>query len=115
MRPLFVVESVDIASYADNTTPYACLEDIDLIIEKLEVEANEIFQWFNENTRKVNADKCHFLITTIEERDISIGGEKIQNSKSEKLLAVTIDNTLSFTEHVHKIRDKARQKLNALT
>ena len=33
----FVGESVDIASYADDTTPYVCLEDIDPIIEKLEV------------------------------------------------------------------------------
>ena len=64
---------------------------------------------------KVNADKCHLLVTTIEERDISVEGEKIQNSKSEKLLRVTIDNKLSFTEHVHKICDKASQKRNALT
>ena len=61
----FVVESVDIASYADDTTRYACLEDIDLIIEKLEVTANEIFQWIS--------DKCHLLITTNEERNVSIG------------------------------------------
>ena len=111
----FVAESTDIASYADDTTPYVCLEDMDLIIEKLEVKANDIFQWFNENAMKANADKCHLLITTNEERNISIGGEKIQNSKSEKLLGVTIDNKLSFTEHAHKICDKASQKLNALT
>ena len=109
-----VAESIDIASYADDTTPYVCLEDMDLIIEKLEVKANDIFQWFNENAMKANADKCHLLITTNEERNISIGGEKIQNSKSEKLLGVTIDNKLSFTEHVHKICDEACQKLNAL-
>ena len=63
---------------------------------------------------KANADKCHLLITTNEERNISIEGEKIQNSKSKKLLGVTIDNKLSFTEHVNKIFDKASQKLNAL-
>ena len=51
----FVVESADIASCADDTTPYVCLEDIDLIIEKLEVKANEIFQWFNENAMKAKA------------------------------------------------------------
>ena len=61
----FVVESVGIASYADDTTRYACLEDIDLIIEKLEVTANEICQWIS--------DKCHLLITTNEERNVSIG------------------------------------------
>ena len=109
---LFVVGSIGIATYADDTTPYVCLEDIDLIIEKLEVNANEIFQWFN--TMKANADKCHLLIKTNEERDLSIGGEKIQNSKSEKLLGVTIDNKLSFTEHVHNICDKSSQKFNTL-
>ena len=63
---------------------------------------------------KANADKCHLLVTTSEERSISVEGEKIQNSKSEKLLRVTIDNKLSFTEHVHKVCDKASQKRNAL-
>ena len=63
---------------------------------------------------KANADKCHLLVTTSEERSISAEGEKIQNSKSEKLLRVTIDNKLSFTEHVHKVCDKASQKRNAL-
>ena len=110
----FVGELIDIASYADDTTPCFCLEDMDLIIEKLEVKANDIFQWFNENAMKANADKCHLLITTNEERNISIEGEKIQNSKSEKLLGVTIDNKLSFNGHAHKICDKASQKLNAL-
>ena len=63
---------------------------------------------------KANADKCHLLITTNVENNISIGVKKLQNSKSENLLEVTIDNKLSFTEHVHKIFDKASQKLNAL-
>ena len=60
----FVAVSNDLASYADDTTPYVCLEDMDLIIEKLEVKVNDIFQWFNENTMKANGDKCHLLITT---------------------------------------------------
>ena len=68
----FVAESVDIVSYVDDTTPYVCLDDIDLIIENLEVKANDIFQWLNENAMKANADKCHLLITTNEERNISI-------------------------------------------
>ena len=63
---------------------------------------------------KANADKRHLLIITNNERNISIGGEKIQNSKSGKLLGVIIDNKLSFTEYVHEICDKASQKLNAL-
>ena len=63
---------------------------------------------------KANADKCHLLITTNEEKNISIGGKKIQNSKREKLIGVIIDNKLSFTEHLHKICYKTNQKPNAL-
>ena len=102
----FIVESVDIASYANDTRRYVCLEDIDLIIEKLEVTANEIFQCLS--------DKCHLLITTNEERNVSTGREKTQNSKIEKLLGITIDNKLFFTEHVHTICDKASLNLNVL-
>ena len=109
-----VAEWNDIASYADDTTPYVCLQDMDLIIEKLDVKANHVFQWFNENAMKANADKCHLLITTNEEKSISIGGKKIQNSNSEKLIGVIIDNKLSFTEHLHKICYKTSQKPNAL-
>ena len=61
-----------------------------------------------------NADKGHLLITTNEQRNIFVEGEKIQNSKSETLLGVTIDNKLSFTGHLHKICEKASQKRNAL-
>ena len=107
----FVADSVNIASYVDDTTPYVCLDDIDLIMEKLEVRANDIFQWFNENVMKANADKCNLLITTNEEKNISIGGEKIQNSKSDILLGVTIDNKLFFTEQVDKICQKSSQHI----
>ena len=114
VRPLFSAKSIAIVSYADGLIPYVCLEDMDLITVKLEVKASYIFQWFNENTIKANVDKCHLLITTNEKRIISIEGEKIQISKSEKLLGVTSDNKLCFPEHVHNICDKASQKPNAL-
>ena len=78
-----------------------------MIISQLEVKVNEIFQWFNDNAMKSNTDKCHSLITTNEEKYISISGEKVQKRKSEKLLGVAIDNNLSFTQHVQKICDKA--------
>ena len=39
----FVAESIDIASYAHNTTPYVCLEDMDLIAESLKLRPMEFF------------------------------------------------------------------------
>ena len=54
----FIAELANIASSADDATPYFFLDDIDLIIKKLEVKANDTFQWFNENAMKANADRC---------------------------------------------------------
>ena len=39
----FVAELADIAIYVDDTRLYVCLDDIDMIIEKLEVKVNNIF------------------------------------------------------------------------
>ena len=44
----FVAESVDIVSFV-------CIDDIDLIIEKLEVKASDIFLWFNGTAMKVSS------------------------------------------------------------
>ena len=41
---IFVVESMDIKTYADGTSPHGCCEDFHLIIKKLELMANEILQ-----------------------------------------------------------------------
>ena len=103
---VFVAESMDIENYADDTTPYAYCEDFGLIINKLEVKANKILQWFIKNITKVNADNCHLLVTNNEEKNIFIGGETIKNifiggetiknNEKENLLRITIDNKLFY-------------------
>ena len=103
---VFVAESMDIENYADDTTPYAYCEDFGLIINKLEVKANKILQWFIKNVTKVNADNCHLLVTNNEEKNIFIGGETIKNifiggetiknNEKENLLRITIDNKLFY-------------------
>ena len=68
----------------------------------------------NENLMKANSDKFHLLLTIKEDKCVSIASEKVRNSKSEKLVGVSIDNKLNFNEHVIKLCDKASQKLNSV-
>ena len=63
---------------------------------------------------KSNNDKCHLIIINNENNAILIGDEEITGSKTVKLLDITIDNKLSFNEHVTNICKKANQKLHAL-
>ena len=108
-------DDCDIASYAADNTPYASSSNLDALINKLEESTNNLFQWFRNNHRKANADKCHLLVTSNYEVSASINEFKIESSKNEKLLGVSIDITLSFEHHIiTSLCKKASQKLHAL-
>ena len=85
-------EDLDIANYADDTTPYHCSDNTESVIEMLEIAATKLFQWFKDNNLKANADKCHLLLSTNESEQININDTIIDSSKAEKLLGILIDN-----------------------
>ena len=112
----FFVREKDLANYADDNTPYTINASIECIIKTLENDATTLIKWFHDNYLKMNEDKCHLLLTNQEEDCFQalIGNELIVNSKSEKLLGITIDNKLNFNEHVSKLCKKVNLKLHAL-
>ena len=81
----FIVNSMDIANYADDNTPYATANDIDSLIASLEEASNSLFTWFDKNLMKSNADKCHLLVTSNEKVTIKMRSHEIANTKREKL------------------------------
>ena len=82
---IHIIEDTDIASYANDNSPYISADDIDGVIKYL--EASEIlFKWFNDNLIKINADKCQLLVITYNTVKIKIENPDITNSKSEKRL-----------------------------
>jgi len=110
----FDILEIDVANYADDTTPYVYEFTIEKVIEKLEINGNKIFQWFTDNYLKANPDKCHFLTNKNGNISINIKNENISSSQSEKLLGIKFDNSLCFDDHVSGIVKKASNKLNAL-
>ena len=59
-----------------------------------------------------NPDKCH--LRTSASIAIKIKDNEILNSETEKLLLVTIDNILTFNNHLQKILKKVNQKVHVL-
>ena len=109
------LEDTNIASYADDTTPYICNNNLDLVIAKLEEDSLLLIKWINNNHMKANPDKFHILLTGNDETlSVNVGDYKILNRSSEKLLGITIDSKLSFDDHVISLCKKASQKLHAL-
>ena len=64
----------------------------------------------------LNADKCKLIIFSNknETASLCLNNKTIENSKSEKLLGITLDHKLTFNEHISNICNKATQKLHAL-
>ena len=49
-----IIENNDIASYADDNTPYTTGNSIEEVIRKLENAAQTLFQWLSEKQMKAN-------------------------------------------------------------
>ena len=111
---LFTVNDIDIASYADDDTPYMIADNVDDLITSLEQASNGLFEWFKNNLLKSNADKCHLLVSTNDRVSVNVDGFKIDKSDTEKLLGVKFDKKLTFDDHTSDICQKAGRKISAL-
>ena len=109
-----VVQNVDFASYADDSTIYNSSENIDDVILSLQESSKQLFKWFSDNKMKSNSDKCHLIVSTNDTTEIQIGDFVIKSSSTEKLLGVNIDCKLNFDSHVKHLCNKANKKLRAL-
>ena len=110
----FMVDNIDIASYADDNTPYSVGKSQCDLETKLEKAPVKIFKRFNENGLKANQEKCHFLSSLDINMKFSLLACILENSNSQKPLGVTIDRKLNFNEHVTNLCDKASKKIQAL-
>ena len=110
----FVLKDIDIASYADDSTPFIVENNIDNVIASLEQVSDALFNWFKNNRLKNNVDKCHVLVSTSKLVGIKVGDYTIDNSECEKLLGVKIDVNLNFNDHISDLCKKASRKISAL-
>ena len=70
---ILLTSNTDIASCADDTTPYVYEENLSSTIESLEETSNLLLSWFSDNYMKVSKDRCHVLLSTNENVFVSIG------------------------------------------
>ena len=52
----FILNGVDIANYADDNTPYVITDNINGVIASLEKASKALFEWFDSNLLKTNAE-----------------------------------------------------------
>ena len=107
-------ENSNVASYADDKTPYSCATDIPSLSFEVHASATKLFRWFKNNHLKANPGKYHILLSTNNLEIFSIDGIPLAASSHEKLLVVTIDSELKFENHIKELCLKVDKKNNAL-
>ena len=73
-----------------------------------------MFEWFQNNLLKDNADKGHLLVSSSDAVNLRVSEYDIKNSECEKLLGVKFDNKPTFEKHISHICRKAGRKAYAL-
>ena len=98
-------EDPDIEKYADDTTPYACVSDINTVISGLHITASKLFTWFNSNHMIVNPEKSHLLLCTKTLKNVYFGEALVESSSAKKLefrLILTLLLTKIFLLYLNK-------------
>ena len=115
----YLFTDTSVCNLADDTTPYAIDKDLPTLMQNLESDISSVMDWFQANFMKLNAAKCHFLLSgpknVVEHMYVKVGDQIIWESLKEILLGLTIDKKLKFQDHVHSMTKKASSKLAALT
>ena len=110
----FFINETKLTNYADDNTPYSINTNIEDLIKSLENDTSILIKWFSDNYFVMNANKSHLLVTKHNNVFLKVDNEIIESTETVKLLGVTIDNKLNFTEHISKMCNKASSKLHAL-
>ena len=117
INDLFYIIDTDACNFADDTTPYAVDMLLDKLMAKLELAAEKALNWFHYNGMKLNASKCHVLVSGNKHECMicKIGTSQVIETHHVKHLGVKIESDLSFNAYLTTVCKKASQKLNALS
>ena len=59
----YLAESTNVCNFADDTIFYARDKDLNSLINRLEHDIYLAIEWFENNSMKLNQDKCHVLVS----------------------------------------------------
>ena len=119
MNDIFLfLQKCGLANYADDSTMYASDKRVSTIVDSLSHEFTILPKWFYNNFMVLNPEKCSFMLLDV---DIHcrptwyVVMKFLNTRKQEKVLGVTLDNTLNFATNLLNITKNATKKLNTLT
>ena len=112
------VSDNDLCIFADDNTLYKCSDYLSQEKRDIEAQCSLIIRWFNENSMKMNPEKCHAFIhgkkIMPEHFTIRVGDVQIVPEHEVTLLGITLDSRLNFNTHINNILKEVSKKVSAL-
>ena len=104
--------------FADDTTLYDAGENLNALISKFKNNLESLINWCQFNKLDLNWSKTFFMFITNKKvklpNEIEVGKNMVQVVKSFKLLGVTIDNKLNFSEHCTNVKKLINRKIYSI-
>ena len=103
--------------FAEDNTIYNCNINLPTVLKDLKYDTKNILKWFKVNSVKPNPEKFQFMIPGKNTRQsiiLNINNVKIRESLSVVLPDLTVDNRLTFKDHINTLCCRASHKLHAL-
>ena len=108
--------------FSDDTTIFYSSQDVTSLIDTLNSELCSISLWFKANKLSLNHNKTNFILFTKSARPLEIflpqlviDNIPVNRVSSAKFLGVTIDQSLSWTEHISSISKTVSRNTGVLS
>ena len=112
------IEKCTLYNYADDDTMSKSSLHLSEVLECLKHDCNIALEWFRKNGMQANPEKFQFMILSRDNTEALRlhldDNTTIESTEHVKVLGVSIDRTLSFTQHVRDMCTRAARQLNAL-
>ena len=106
-----ITEESHVVIFADDNSPTTSNADPEELMEDIQTDANKITTWFANNDMVCSGEKTKLLLITTnanradklagETKSIVVNGEVKEESVSEKLLGLVINNSCNWKSHLY--------------
>ena len=106
--------SIGFRPFADDTNLTFSAVDLSILQTEMSNDLNRIFNWLSSNKRTLNILKTNFMVIGCRQRiatlagniSLRVNGLTLQQVETTKSLGLTIDQFLTWRNHLQSVRQK---------